>query len=141
LLGFEVVEPKGQGDDIDWVLLRLNGAELMLNTAYEKPDRPPVPDSARLAAHEDTALYFCCPDEDAANAHLRSKGVKAEAPTIASYGMKQLRHRSRWLQSVLSVARHRAATRNQWREVMGAETVDRASRPACEGRIPSDLDR
>jgi catechol 2,3-dioxygenase-like lactoylglutathione lyase family enzyme len=37
ILGFEVVlsSPARGADDFDWGLLRLNGMELMLNTAYE----------------------------------------------------------------------------------------------------------
>ncbi len=40
----------------------------MLNTAYEEDARPRAPDPARVAAHEDTAIYFSCPDVDAAYA-------------------------------------------------------------------------
>ena len=43
VLGFEVVTtstPRGQ--HFDWALLRLNGVELMLNTAYEEDERPAV---------------------------------------------------------------------------------------------------
>lgn len=90
VLGFDVVSQAGPPDDIGWVLLRLNGVELMLNTAYEKPDRPLALDPGRIAAHRDTALYFGCPDVEAAYRHLRAKGVAAKEPTIASYGMKQL---------------------------------------------------
>lgn len=44
VLGFEIVQASGEDDDVDWVLLKLNSIELMLNTAYEKPDRPLGPD-------------------------------------------------------------------------------------------------
>ncbi|MBI2924867.1 MAG: VOC family protein [Verrucomicrobia bacterium] len=90
VLGFEVVASSGEGDDVDWVLLRLNKVELMLNTAYEKPARPPAPDPARMAAHGDTAVFFGCPDVEAAYLHLRAKGVAWKPPEVASYGMKQL---------------------------------------------------
>jgi len=90
MLGFEVVASAGPPDDIGWVLLRLNSVELMLNTTYEKQDRPPAPDPARVAAHEDIALYFGCSEVDAVYAHLRAKGVRAEKPTMSPYGMKQL---------------------------------------------------
>ena len=76
--------------DNDWVLLELNGAQLMLNTAYERDHRPPQPDPARVDAHEDTCVYFACPDVDAAYAHLRGKGLNLLAPKVAPYGMKQL---------------------------------------------------
>lgn len=89
-LGFEVVERSGEGDDVDWVLLRLNNVELMLNTAYEKPNRPSAPAPARMAAHADTTLYFGCPDVDGAYHYLSSQKISVEKPTVAPYGMKQL---------------------------------------------------
>lgn len=89
-LGFEVVESVPPGDDCDWAMLRLQGLYLMLNTMYEKPDRPPTPDARRNFAHSDTCFYFGCPDVDAAYDELRAKGVEAQPPTIAPYGMKQL---------------------------------------------------
>lgn len=90
VLGFEVVMQSQPGDAFDWGLLRLDGAELMLNTAYESEHRPPTPDPARIAAHEDTALYVGCRDVDAAFAHLREKGIDVSPPRVAPYGMKQL---------------------------------------------------
>lgn len=92
VLGFEVVANSPPRPEIlfDWALLRRDGVELMLNTAYDEGQRPPVPNSARVAAHDDTALYFACPDVDAAYAYLRAKGVAKRAPKIAPYGMKQL---------------------------------------------------
>ena len=91
VLGFEVESTsKPGGEHFDWALLKLNGVELMLNTAYEDDARPPVPDPARIAAHDDTAIYFGCPDVDAAYAYLRARGVHAQAPKVAPYGMKQL---------------------------------------------------
>jgi len=90
VLGFTVVRQSGPGDDFDWGLLKLDGAELMLNTAYEKEDRPPTPDRARIAAHEDTAFYLGCRDVDAAYEYLRLRGVDVQEPTVAPYGMKQL---------------------------------------------------
>ena len=62
----------------------------MLNTAYEMAVRPPHPDRARVVAHGDTAFFFGCRDLDAAYAQLRAKGIPAEPPSVAPYGMKQL---------------------------------------------------
>lgn len=90
ILGFERVDDSGRGDDSDWVWLRLDGVDLMLNTAYEAEHRPPRPDPARIAAHADTGLFFGCRDVDAAYAYLASKGLKVEPPKIPDYGMKQL---------------------------------------------------
>lgn len=90
VLGFELVNTSRPGDDCDWAALRLNGAEIMLNTAYEADQRPPVPDPARVAAHADTVVFFGCQDLDAAYQHLRAHGLDVKEPKIAPYGMKQL---------------------------------------------------
>jgi glyoxylase I family protein len=89
-LGFRVVSTDRPGDDCDWALLRLGDVDLMLNTRYEGDARPPAPDPARVAAHDDTCIYFGCPDVDAAYDHLRAQGIAVGAPTVAPYGMKQL---------------------------------------------------
>jgi glyoxylase I family protein len=96
VLGFEIVEaapPAEQvdPDKFDWVWLRRDRANLMLNTAND-PDavRPPAPDPTRVAAHDDTALFIGCPDVDGAYDHLRARGVAVDAPKVAPYGMKQL---------------------------------------------------
>jgi len=90
ILGFEVVNTSGPGDDVGWALLRLNGVELMLNTAYESDQRPPVPDANRVSAHGDTGLFLGCPDVEQAYVQLRIKGLDVEEPVIRTYGMKQL---------------------------------------------------
>jgi len=90
LLGFEVVTTCKPGPVFDWALLQLNGIELMLNTAYERDQRPPAPDPARIAAHDDTCLYFGTPDVDTIHAHLSAKGLNVKPPKVAPYGMKQL---------------------------------------------------
>lgn len=92
VLGFELVEssePRGP-DDFDWGLLRRRHIDLMLNTAYEHDQRPPEPEAARVAAHEDASLYFGCRDLDAAWEHMRTHGVDAAPPRVAPYGMRQL---------------------------------------------------
>lgn len=90
-LGFEIIETDSKKHpDYDWVLLRLNGADLMLNTAYERQHRPVEPDLARIATHEDIVLYFGCPDVDGAYAYLKSIALTAKEPKVAPYGMKQL---------------------------------------------------
>ena len=91
ILGCQIVSSDGKpAPAFDWVLLRLNDVEIMLNTAYEGPERPSQPDAARIAAHRDTTLYFGSPDVDAVYEYLRGKDVEAEAPKVAWYGMKQL---------------------------------------------------
>jgi glyoxylase I family protein len=90
ILGFEVVNTSGTAEKFDWALLRLNGVELMLNTAYESDERPPVSDVNRVSAHADTGLYFSCPDVEQAYVQLRIKGLDVAEPVIRTYGMKQL---------------------------------------------------
>ena len=91
VLGFEIVGTDGNPvPNNDWVLLELNGVQLMLNTAYEADERPPSPDTARIAAHRETCLFFSCPDVEGAYTYLREKGVAHEPPKVAPYGMKQL---------------------------------------------------
>ena len=92
-LGFEVVttSPVLGPDKFHWCLLRLGPAEIMLNTAYEFDSERPVPaDRARVAAHEDTGLFFGCPDVEGAYEELREKGVAVKPPKVAPYGMKQM---------------------------------------------------
>ena len=88
--GFEVVQTSQPGDNFGWALLRRDGTEVMLNTAYEDDSRPPAPDPARIAGHQDTALFFGCPDADAAYRHLRAHGLHVEEPSVRDYSMKQL---------------------------------------------------
>jgi len=103
VLGFEVVSTNrggGRSDadgsrirwdpaTIDWAWLRLNDVDLMLNTAYEKGERPPVRDRHRVFGHG-VCFYIGCPDVDAAHDHLRAHGVDVKPPKVAHYGMKQL---------------------------------------------------
>jgi glyoxylase I family protein len=95
LLGFEIIGTNRPNtpdveDRFDWVWLRLNGTEIMLNTAYESDDRPPAPDPARVSGHPDICLYFGCPDPDLAWSQLQAVGLDVKKPAITHYGMKQL---------------------------------------------------
>jgi catechol 2,3-dioxygenase-like lactoylglutathione lyase family enzyme len=92
VLGFEIVttDSNTTAPNHNWVWLRLNEMDLMLNTAYEYDKRPPSPDANRVASHGDAALYFGAPDVDAVYAHLRVKGIHVKEPKVAPYGMKQL---------------------------------------------------
>lgn len=90
ILGFEVVTNSGNGDDSSWVWLRLDGTDLMLNDQHEPGHVPPAPPAERTRWHDDTCLYFGCPDPDAAYEYLKAKGVDLKPPKVAPYGMKQL---------------------------------------------------
>lgn len=89
-LGFRVAGDSGQGDNSGWVMLELGGATIMLNTAYDDGECPAKPDPARVESHQDTCIYFGCPDVDAAYEHLKANGILADPPNVAPYGMKQL---------------------------------------------------
>ena len=93
VLGFEVVSTNKAPDtdpaQVDWAWLRLNDVEVMLNTAYDEGERPPVRDPGRAFGHG-VCLYIGCPDVDAAYEHLRAHGVEVSPPKVAPYGMKQL---------------------------------------------------
>ena len=94
LLGFEIVQaapPSAAADEFGWAWLRRGETEVMLNTQYD-PDavRPVERDAARVAAHEDTVLYFGCPDVDGAYNHFRDRGCNVAPPKVTYYGMTQL---------------------------------------------------
>jgi glyoxylase I family protein len=86
VLGFELVS----GDDSWWCMLKLGEVSLMLNTAYERDERPAAPNPARVAGHSDGELYFATPDADAVYEHIRAKGWPATEPKNMFYGMRQV---------------------------------------------------
>jgi catechol 2,3-dioxygenase-like lactoylglutathione lyase family enzyme len=94
VLGFEVTGRSAamsdDPDDVNWCMLAVGGACVMLNTAYDPDDVPDIPDAARWSGHQDTGLYFGCPDVDGAYRHLLEKGLETDPPKVAWYGMKQL---------------------------------------------------
>jgi catechol 2,3-dioxygenase-like lactoylglutathione lyase family enzyme len=90
VLGFKVMQSAGEGDDVDWVSLHANGADLMLNTLYEQPQRPEEPDPQRMDAHKDTVIFFGCPNIDEAYHHLLSNGIRLQEPEITGYGWKAI---------------------------------------------------
>jgi len=90
VLGFSIVSTSSPGDDFYWAMLKLGGATLMLNTAYEPDKRPPAPDPSRVASHADTILYFDCDNVDQVHAHLRAQGLKTQEPVDTHYGMRQV---------------------------------------------------
>ncbi len=90
ILGFEIVSDSGNGEDSSWVWLRLNGSDLMLNDQYEPGNVPVECPAERVRWHDDTCLYFRCPDPDAAYEYLKGKGIELKPPKVASYAMKQL---------------------------------------------------
>lgn len=89
-LGFKVVQDTGQGDNSGWVMLEKDKVALMLNTAYDDDERPAEPNPTHHSIHQETYLYFQCPDPDAAYELLKSKGVQVDPPTVAYYGARQV---------------------------------------------------
>ena len=94
LLGFKITgrskEKSRDPDDVDWAMLQLSSATIMLNTAYDPEEVPAQPDSSRWSGHQDTCLYFGCPDVEGAYQHFLLKGLQPDPPLVAWYGMKQL---------------------------------------------------
>ena len=87
VLGFQIVA-KTREDW--WAMLRLGGATLMLNTAYEDGKRPRSADPKRVKGHQDVSLYFEFLDLDGLHAHLRGKGCEVNPPAKTSYGLRQM---------------------------------------------------
>ncbi len=94
LLGFTVTGTSPalseNPDQVNWCMLELNNATIMLNTAYDPEDQPASPDPARWSGHQDASIFFGCPDVDGAYQYLISKGLTLNPPKVAPYGMKQL---------------------------------------------------
>jgi glyoxylase I family protein len=93
-LGFEVIAKSPLIEQpyvhFNWAQLKRGSIELMLNTAYEGADRPASREPARVAVHDDTILYFGCPDVDSAYRQLTDAGLALDPPKVAPYGMRQL---------------------------------------------------
>ena len=89
VLGFDIVNTNKERDtdpaQVDWAWLRRNDVDLMLNTADDRPAVRP-----QRVFGTGFCLYIGCPDVDAMYEHLRARGVNAQPPAIAPYGMKQL---------------------------------------------------
>ena len=62
----------------------------MLNTMYEKKNRPAVKDDGRTSGHADTTLYFGCPNVNELYKQLSAKGIKMKEPVVTSYGFKAI---------------------------------------------------
>ena len=90
VIGFEVVHTAEPDGSLVWAMLRHGDVVLMLNERYEADERPAQRDPVRGAGHEDTELYFDCPDVDAAFRQLRASGCSVEEPRTTHYGMKQV---------------------------------------------------
>ncbi len=91
VLGFTVIASSKEGSyDADWIWLKLDNTEIMLNTAYEKEHRPETKDKARQAAHSDTSIYFGCADIDTLYQYLLSKNIDVKPPVKTGYNYMAL---------------------------------------------------
>jgi glyoxylase I family protein len=94
LLGFKVTgkskEKSLDPDDVDWAMLQLSSANIMLNAAYDPEEAPVQPEPSRWSGHQDTCLYFSCPDIAGAYQHLILRGLQLDPPRMTWYGMKQV---------------------------------------------------
>lgn len=92
VIGFKMVQQSVVAADghFDWCMLELDGTYLMLNTAYERDERPPTPDLQRRAHHFDVGFFFGVTDIDAVYRDLRAKGRSVDPPKLMHYGMREL---------------------------------------------------
>ena len=93
ILGFEVISASpevqtAEGQFSHWMWLRLGAVDIMLNTQYDSNERPQQPDQARADAHGDVTLYLGCDDIESAYEYLTGRGLQADAPKLAPYGLK-----------------------------------------------------
>ena len=93
LLGFATIAASPEVETREglfshWVWLRHGAAELMLNTQYDSNERPPQPDEGRMSAHAGPVLYLAFLDVEEAHRDLASRGLVAEPPKTAPYGLR-----------------------------------------------------
>ena len=79
----EVVTAEGRFSHFMW--LRFGGAEIMLNTQYDSNERPMQPPEK---TPKDAVFYIGCSDVELAYKELTERGLNAERPKMAPYGLK-----------------------------------------------------
>jgi glyoxylase I family protein len=90
LLGFTVVSASpevetAEGRFSHWMWLRFGGVDIMLNTQYDSNERPAEP-PAQMS--KDVVFYIGCSDVEVAYEELTGRGLKAERPKMAPYGLR-----------------------------------------------------
>jgi glyoxylase I family protein len=91
VLGFTVffASPEvetAEGRFSHFMRLKFGGAEIMLNTQYDSNERPRQPPEK---SSKDAVFYIHCTDLEVAYQELTERGLKAERPTMAPYGLKR----------------------------------------------------
>lgn len=90
ILGFTVISASpevetAEGRFSHWMWLRFGKADIMLNTIYDSNERPLEPPKK---TPRDTVFYIGCSDIDLAYQELTQRGLKADPPKMAQYGLK-----------------------------------------------------
>jgi glyoxylase I family protein len=90
MLGFTVVSASpevetAEGRFSHWMWLRFGEAEIMLNTLYDSNERPLHPPEN---TSKDVVFYIGCSDVESAYQELTKRGLQAERPKVAPYGLK-----------------------------------------------------
>lgn len=93
ILGFDVLfaSPEvvtAEGRFSHFVRLGRGQVELMLNTAYDSNERPPVRSEARWAGCGYIHLYIDCDDVDGLHAEVVKTGCEPEPPARTGYGYR-----------------------------------------------------
>src|SRR5687768_11697918 len=66
----------------DWAWLTFDECDLMLNTLYDAGERPEKRDATRELGHQDTCLFFGCPDVQSTYEILVARGLTIDPPGI-----------------------------------------------------------
>jgi glyoxylase I family protein len=90
VLGFAVISASpevetAEGRFSHWMWLRFGLADMMPNTQYDSNERPAQPPEKKS---KDVVFYIGCSDVDLAYQELTGRGLKAERPKVATYGLK-----------------------------------------------------
>jgi glyoxylase I family protein len=81
---------KDASEPFDWVWLTFGDCDLMLNTMYDEGERPAKRDECRHLGHQDTCLFFGCPDVQSTYEILIARGLKIDPPDITKYNFKAI---------------------------------------------------
>ncbi len=89
LLGFTVqfASPEvetAEGRFSHYMYLKFGGAEVMLNTQYDSNERPSGPPERK---QRNVVFYIHCQDIELAYRALTERGLKADRPKMAGYGL------------------------------------------------------
>src|ERR1700761_6337121 len=89
ILGFSVFSSSpevetAEGRFSHWMWLRFGAVDIMLNTQYDSNERPLEPP---LKTPKPVVFYIGCAAIDVAYEELTQRGLKAPAPSLATYGL------------------------------------------------------